>query len=143
MFWIIFLIIVGILLIGVIVLYFLGKKMEKKQAEQQEQMAAVAQTVSMLVIDKKKMPIREAGFPAAVMESVPKRMRRSKVFVVKGKIGPKVLPLMCDTQIYPLIPLKKEIKATISGIYITNVKGVRGALEQPEKKKKGLFRKKS
>ena len=33
---------------------------------------------------------------------------------------------------------EKEVKATVSGIYITGVKGVRGALETPEKKK-GFF----
>ena len=41
-------------------------------------------------------------------------------------------------KIYDLIPVKKEVKATISGIYITAVKGVRGPLDVPEKKK-GFF----
>ena len=31
--------------------------------------------------------------------------------------------------------IKKEVKATVSGIYITAVKGVRGSLETPPKKK--------
>ena len=48
------------------------------------------------------------------------------------------MTLMCDAQIYPIIPVKKEGKATISGIYITGVKGLRGPLETPEKKK-GFF----
>ncbi len=48
------------------------------------------------------------------------------------------MTLMCDAQVYPLIPVKKEVKATISGIYITAVKGVRGPLDVPEKKK-GFF----
>ena len=65
-------------------------------------------------------------------------LRRSKVPVVKAKVGPRIMTLMCDAQIYPLIPVKKEVKATVSGIYITGVKGVRGALETPEKKK-GFF----
>ena len=43
--------------------------------------------------------------------------------------------LMCDPDIYDLIPVKKEVKATVSGIYITAVKGVRGPLETPTKKK--------
>ena len=58
--------------------------------------------------------------------------------VVKAKIGPRIMTMMCDTQIYDLIPVKKEVKATISGIYITAVKGVRGPLDVPEKKK-GFF----
>ena len=113
-------------------------KKEKKQAEQQEQFDAIKQTVSMLIIDKGRVRVRDAGFPPIVVENTPKYLRRSKVPVVKAKVGPKVMTLMCDAQIYPIIPVKKEVKATISGIYITGVKGLRGPLDTPEKKK-GFF----
>ena len=135
---IIMLVILVILIIAVIVLYVMGKKAEKKQAAQKEQMDAIAQTVSILVIDKGKMKLRDAGFPSAVLENTPKYLRRTKVPVVKAKIGPKNMTLMCDAQVFPLIPVKKEVKAVISGIYITGVRGVRGALETPPKKK-GFF----
>lgn len=135
---IVLLVILAILIIACIVLYFLGKKAEKKQAEQQEQLDAVKQTVSMLIIDKGRVRLRDAGFPPIVVENTPKYLRRSKVPVVKAKVGPKVMTLMCDAQIYPIIPVKKEVKATISGIYITGVKGLRGPLDTPEKKK-GFF----
>lgn len=135
---IVLLVILVILIIACIALYFLGKRAEKKQAEQQEQLEAVAQTVSILVIDKGKMRLKDAGFPPIVLESTPKYLRRSKVPVVKAKIGPKIMTLMCDAQIFPIIPVKKEVKATISGIYITAVRGLRGPLEIPEKKK-GFF----
>lgn len=135
---IIMLVILVILIIAVIVLYVMGKKAEKKQAAQKEQMDAIAQTVSILVIDKGKMKLRDAGFPSAVLENTPKYLRRTKVPVVKAKIGPKIMTLMCDAQVLPLIPVKKEVKAVISGIYITGVRGVRGALETPPKKK-GFF----
>ena len=135
---IIMLVILVILIIAVIVLYVMGKKAEKKQAAQKEQMDAIAQTVSILVIDKGKMKLRDAGFPSAVLENTPKDLRRTKVPVVKAKIGPKIMTLMCDAQVFPLIPVKKEVKAVISGIYITGVRGVRGALETPPKKK-GFF----
>ena len=135
---IVLLVILAILIIACIILYFLGKKAEKKQAEQQEQLDAVKQTVSMLIIDKGRVRLRDAGFPPIVVENTPKYLRRSKVPVVKAKVGPKVMTLMCDAQIYPIIPVKKEVKATISGIYITGVKGLRGPLETPEKKK-GFF----
>ena len=135
---IVLLVILAILIIACIVLYFLGKKAEKKQAEQQEQLDAVKQTVSMLIIDKGRVRLRDAGFPPIVVENTPKYLRRSKVPVVKAKVGPKVMTLMCDAQIYPIIPVKKEVNATISGIYITGVKGLRGPLDTPEKKK-GFF----
>ena len=135
---IVLLVILVVLIIACIALYFLGKKAEMKQAEQQEQLDAVKQTVSMLVIDKGRIRLKDAGFPPIVLENTPKYLRRSKVPVVKAKVGPKVMTLMCDAQVYPTIPVKKEVKATVSGIYITGVKGLRGPLETPEKKK-GFF----
>lgn len=135
---IVLLVIIAVLLIALVVLYFLGKKAEKKQAEQQEKLDAVAQNVTMLIIDKKRMKLKEAGFPAVVVENTPKYLRRSKVPVVKAKVGPKIMTLMCEETIFPLIPIKKEVKAVVSGIYITSVKGIRGSLETPQKKK-GFF----
>ena len=132
------LVILAVLIIALVALYFFGKKAEKKQAEQKAQMDAMAQTMNMLIIDKGKMKLKDAGFPSVVIENTPKYLRRSKVPVVKAKVGPKIMTLMCDAQVYPLIPVKKEVKATISGIYITAVKGVRGPLDVPEKKK-GFF----
>lgn len=135
---IVLLVILVVLVIACIVLYFLGKKAQKKQEEQKEQLDAVKQTVSMLVIDKGRVRLRDAGFPPLVVENTPKYLRRSKVPVVKAKVGLKVMTLMCDAEVFPLIPVKKEVKATVSGIYITGVRGLRGSLETPQKKK-GFF----
>ena len=124
-------ILIAILVIFVIllvVLYFVGKKLQKKQAEQQAQIEAAKQTVTMLIIDKKKLKLKEAGLPAAVLEQTPKYMRRAKFPIVKAKVGPQILSLICDASIFDIIPVKKEVKATVSGIYITDVKGIRGKL---------------
>ena len=139
-FTIVLLVILVVLIAACIALYFFGKKAEKCQAEQQEQMDAVAQTVSMLVIDKKMMKLKEAGFPSVVLENTPKYLRRTKVPVVKAKIGPRIMTLMCDAKVFEVIPVKKEVKAVVSGIYITGIKSVRGgSIEAPQKKKKGLL----
>lgn len=132
---IVLLVILAILIIGLIVLYFLGKKAEKRKEEQDAQLAASAQTVSMLIIDKKRMRITESGLPQAVIDQTPKLMRRTKVPIVKAKVGPRIMSLMADESVFDLIPLKKEVKATVSGIYITKVTGMRGPLEKPEGKK--------
>ena len=132
---IVLLVILAIMLVALVVLYFLGKKAQKKKEEQDEQLAATAQTVSMLIIDKKRMRIKDSGLPQAVIEQTPKLMRRSKLPVVKAKVGPKVMSLIADEAIFDMIPVKKEVKATVSGIYITKVAGMRGPLEQPEGKK--------
>ena len=130
---IVLLVILVVMIIALVVLYFLGKKAQKKKEEQDAQMAAIAQTIPMLIIDKKRMKIKDSGLPQAVIDQTPKMMRWSKLPVVKAKVGPKVMSLIADESIFDMIPIKKEVKATVSGIYITKVTGVRGALEKPEK----------
>lgn len=132
---IVLLVIIIIMIAAMVALYFAGKKMQAKKEEQDAQMAAVAQTVSMLIIDKKKMKIKDSGLPQAVIDQTPKYMRWSKLPVVKAKVGPKIMTLIADESIFAAIPVKKEVKATVSGIYITAVKGIRGSLEKPEEKK--------
>ena len=62
--WMIVLIVIAVVLTAlVIVLYFLGKKAQKRQQEQQEMLEANKQTVSMLIIDKKRMRLKDAGLP--------------------------------------------------------------------------------
>ena len=123
-----------------IALYIFGKKAEKKQAAQREQMEAAAQVISMLIIDKKKMKLKEAGLPAAVIENTPKYLRRTKIPVVKAKIGPRIMTLMCENKVFEVMPVKKEIKAVVSGLYITEIKSVRGGSIEPPQKKKGFFK---
>lgn len=137
---IVLLVILAILIIATVVLYFLGKKAQKKQAEQQEQLEAVKQTVSMLIIDKKRMKLKESGLPQAVIAQTPRLMRGTKLPVVKAKVGPQIMTLICDEKIYDQVPVKKEVKATVSGIYITGVKGLHGKPVATEQKKKGFFK---
>ena len=134
------LIILVILVIALVVLYFVGRKLQKKQAVQQEQMDAAKQTMTMLVIDKKRLPLKDSGLPQIVIDQTPKRARRAKVPVVKAKIGPKVTSLIADENVYDLIPVKAEIKAMISGIYITSINNFRKA-PVPKPEKKGMMAK--
>lgn len=137
------LIVILVILIGIVVaLYFIGKRAKKKQAEQEEAMEAAKQTVSMLVIDKKRMKLKEAGLPQAVIDNTPKLLRGQKLPIVKAKVGPQILSLVADEKIFDQIPTKKEVKATVAGIFIMSVKGIRGnaAAAVPEKKKGRLKR---
>jgi hypothetical protein len=129
------LIFVAITIGAMVALYFLGKKTQAKKEEQDAQMAAVAQTVSMLIIDKKRLKIKESGLPQSIVDQTPWYARWSKLPVVKAKVGPKVMTLIADESVFAEIPVKKEVKATVSGIYITAVRGLRGPLEKPKAKK--------
>ena len=132
--------ILAVAIIALAVLYFMGKKAQKKQEDQQEQMEAAKQTISMLIIDKKMLPLKDSGLPQMVIDQAPKLMRRSKMPIVKAKVGPKIMVLVADSKVYDSIPLKKEIKAEVSGIYIMGIKGARGGIQAPEKKKGFLAR---
>ncbi len=137
--WLIVILIIAVILVAAfIALAIVGNKMQKKNAVAQEQLRASAQSTSMLVIDKKRVKLKDAGFPQIVLDQTPKYARGTKVPVVKAKIGPQIHSLMCDEKIFDLIPVKKEVKAMVSGIYIVSVRGLRGNLareESPKKKK--------
>ena len=137
---IVLLVILVVIIAAIAALYFFGKKAQKKQEEQQAQIEAAKQTVSMLVIDKKRMPIKESGLPQMVIDQTPKLLRRSKLPIVKAKVGPRISILIADEKVFDLIPVKKEIKAEVSGLYIVGVRVIRGSLQAPEKKKKGFFK---
>ena len=137
---IVLLVILAILIIALVVLYFLGKKAQKRQEEQQAQLDAMKQTVSMLIIDKKRMKIKDSGLPQMVIDQTPKLMRGSKLPIVKAKVGPQIVSLVSDEKIFDSIPVKKEVKATVSGIYILGVKGLHGKVQAAPAKKKGWFK---
>ena len=137
--WQILLIVLAAVAAVIIVLVILGKRAQKKQEAQQEQIEASKQVMTMLIIDKKKMRLKDSGLPPMILAKTPKLMRRSKVPIVKAKVGPKIMTFISDASVFELIPIKKEIKATVSGLYIIGVRGIRGSLEQPKKKKEGAF----
>lgn len=139
--WMIVLIVVAVVIIALIIaLYILGKRAQKKQAEQQETMDANKQTVSMLIIDKKRMKLRDAGLPQVVLDQTPRALRGSKLPIIKAKVGPQILSLICDDKIFESVPVKKEVKAVVSGLYVLEVKGLHGRVEAPPAKKKSRFR---
>ncbi|MDC7293427.1 hypothetical protein NXH67_07855 [Butyrivibrio sp. DSM 10294] len=136
---IVFIVIMVILAAAIVALIFLGKRAQKKQDEQQAQLDAMKQTVTMLIIDKKRMKLNEAGLPQAVIEQTPKLLRRSKLPILKVRVGNRVMSLICDEKIFDKVPVKKEVKASVSGIYVTEVKGLHGKAPVQEEKK-GFFK---
>lgn len=135
--WMIVTLVVLVLLIAAVVaLSFYGRKLQKRQEQSQKELENAAQSVSMLVIDKKRMKLSEAGLPQIVLDQTPKYLRNRKVPIVKAKIGPRIMPLISDDKIFELIPTKKEVKAMVSGIYIMSVKGLHTNLEQRQTKLK-------
>lgn len=130
---------IALLIVGLVLLYRYAMKMQRRQEESEAQLKAMAQTASILVIDKKILPIKEAGLPEQVYEQTPKYMRRTKLPIVKAKIGPRIMNLIADRQVFEILPVKKECKVVISGLYITELKSVRGGVVPALPKKKGFL----
>ncbi len=110
---IVLLIIIAVLIAALVALTIVGRKLQKKQEANNAQLEAAKQVMSMLVIDKKMMKMKEAGLPKMVLDQTPKAFRNRKMPIVKAKIGPRVMSLMCDPKVFDQIPIKAEVKAEV------------------------------
>lgn len=123
----IILLVILVILIGILVaLYFMGRKLQKQQEEQNERMQATKQPVVIMAVDKKRLKLKESGLPEEVISQTPWYARRSRVPIVKAKVGSRFMNLVADDKVFDLIPINQQVKAMVSGIYILEVKGMRG-----------------
>jgi len=105
------------------VLYIVGRRLQKKADSQQGLIDSSKQVVSILVIDKKKMRISESNLPQMVQDQIPFYLKWRKMPLIKAKIGPQITTLMADEKIFKEIPVKRQVKVELAGIYIVNIKG--------------------
>lgn len=137
---IIAIVVLVIMLIALGVLVVVGKKAQKRQEENEKAIAQAAQEMKLYIIDKKKGKIGDANLPKGIMESIPKMAKLSKMPLVKAKVGPKIITFICDAKVFETLLPKQEVMATVSGLYITKARRLKGPVYQKEeKKKKGLF----
>lgn len=135
--WDIFIIVFIIIVVVVVGVYFLNKWASKKMVEQKTLIERTRQSTSIYVIDKKRDRIQNANFPKAVHEQLPKWNKLMKMYLVKAKIGPQIMTLMCDKEVYMALPLKKTVKVEIAGIYIVSMKGMKSKEEMSAQRNKG------
>jgi len=118
--------IVLLVIAGVLVgLYFVGRKLQTKMDQQQALINQHKVVTSILVIDKKKEKITKANLPKMVVDQVPKMYRFRKMPLVKAKIGPQVMTLLCDDKVFKKLPTKKMVKVELAGIFIVGIKSVK------------------
>ena len=132
-------IIVILVLVG---LYFLGRKLQKKQVASQEMIEQNRQQVSALIIDKKKMKITDSTRPKAAVNQVPFYLKMRKMPMVKVKIGPQIATLLCDGKVFKSLPVKKMVKIEIAGAYILGYSTAKKGDRKPEPPAKLTFREK-
>jgi len=69
------------------------------------------------------------------------------MYFAQVKIGPQIITMICDKNVYNALPLKKTVKIEIAGLYIVSVVGMKSpeqmkAIEK-EKKAKAKAEKKA
>lgn len=116
--------IVAVVIIAVLVgLYFWGKRLQDKYEDQQALIDQNKQQAQIFVIDKKKDKITNVKLPKQVKDQFPKRYKNKKMPMVIAKIGPQITTLLCDEKIYEELPVKKQVKVELAGLFIVTVKG--------------------
>lgn len=128
----ILIIIIVVLALVIALLYYLNKKSMRRMVQAQDFIEANRTTVQIFVIDKKQEKPSATNMPKAVYEQMPKTTKMRKANLVRAKVGPQIVTLMCDKPVYNVIPVKKNVKVEIAGMYILNMKGVN--LEDKKKK---------
>lgn len=121
--WQILLIVLAVVAVVLVVLYFVGRKLQTRADGQQEMINQSKMTVSILVIDKKKMRVQDSNLPKMVQDQVPAYLKWRKMPLVKAKIGPKIQTLMCDDKVFKELPVKRNVKVDLAGMYIVGIKG--------------------
>ena len=130
--WDIAILIFVVLAVVILVLYLLNRWASRRMVEQQGMIEKHKATTTIYVIDKKKERAHKANFPKVVQEQLPKWNRLMKVPLVKAKVGPQIMTLMCDQRVFDVLPLKKTVKVDMAGIYIVNMKGMKTKREMQE-----------
>lgn len=133
-------VVIGALLAG---LYFLNKWAYKRMDTQQTMINKMKNSMSIYVIDKKHDKITNVNMPKAVMEQMPKVYKKMKLYFVQAKIGPQIMTLMCDKNVFAAIPVKKNVKVEIAGMYIVSVVGMKTPQELKAIKKEKKLKEKA
>jgi len=120
------LIIVAVVVVALVVgLYFLNRWASKRMSNQQDVMNKNRQPASIFVIDKKRDKAANVHLPKVVMDNLPRTAKLMKMYFIKAKIGPQIMTLMCDKNIFLGLQPKKNYQVELAGIYIISAKGVK------------------
>jgi hypothetical protein len=108
--------------VGIFIGYKILKKRMTKRAENQK--AIVDQhkvTTTIFVIEKKKAKITEAKLPKQIVDQIPRIYKLRKMPLVIAKVGPQIVTLLCEENVFKKIPDKKNVRVDLAGIFIVGI----------------------
>jgi hypothetical protein len=113
-------------------IYFLNRWANKRYAQQQDMVQKNKQSAKIYVIDMKRDRAANVKLPKVVMDNLPRTAKAVKMNFVQAKVGPQIVMLMCDKNIFAALDVKKTFNVELAGIYIVSVKGAKTKFEQKE-----------
>ncbi|MBR5590846.1 MAG: hypothetical protein IKW40_04915 [Anaerotignum sp.] len=125
-------IIIIALAIAIYFAYRMNRKAMGQMIQAQDFIEANRQTVQIFVIDKKNEKPSTSNMPKMVYDQLPKKAKAKKAFLVRAKVGPQIVTLMCDKPVFDVMPVKKNVKVDLAGMYIVGITGMN--LEDKKKK---------
>ena len=116
-------IILGIVAAALIVAFlFFRKKVKHRMNEQQSMVDLHKEPAQILVLEKRKDKVTNANIPKNIIEQIPRIYKIRKVPLVKAKIGPQVMDLLCDEAVFDKLPEKKTVQVDLAGIFIVAIR---------------------
>lgn len=115
-------VILAVIAAGVVAYRILKGRVQKKMDDQQQLVNQHKMPASILVLEKRKDKISNANIPKSVIEQIPAVYKLKKVPIVKAKIGPQVMDLLCDEDVFDKLPERKTVRVDLAGIFIAAIK---------------------
>ncbi len=130
----ILIIITAVLAVIAAALYFLNKKNTRQMIQAQDFIEHNRTVMQIFVIDKKQEKPSPTNLPKGMYEQMPRTSKMRKSNLVRAKVGPQIVTLMCDKPVYEVLQVKKNVKVELAGMYIIGIVG----MNLEDKKKKSL-----
>lgn len=119
--WILYIVLLVVLVAGFFGVKFLAKRMKKRVAAQKEVVNQHKVTTTIFVIEKKKGKIADAKLPKSVIDQIPRLYKIRKLPLVTAKVGPQIVTLICEDDVFKKLPDKKNIRVDLAGIFIVGI----------------------
>ena len=115
--------ILGVVIAIIVTAFILIRKRVRKRMDEQESMVNQHKiTTTILVLEKRKDKVANSNIPKSIVEKIPRLYKIRKMPIVKAKIGPQIMDLMCEEKVYDQLPERKSVKVELAGIFIAGIK---------------------
>lgn len=105
-----------------VAIYFARKKIIQTNKEQQEMLQNNKRNLNLFIISKKKDKMTTKNFPSSYINQLPKWYKWRKFHIVVAKVESRIVSFICEAPVYNKIKLNKRGTASISGLYIMDIK---------------------